>query len=123
MFSIYNSLVAYARVNKDEPLKVLKALLSWASTSYHAFGIGIPVGNPLSDENITYGACGVRWKDMAAVLKHAGFQTRQIGLYSVPVQGNHVTGEVKIKDQWVFIDPPTGIYFEDRNGNPLSLSE
>ncbi len=60
---------------------------------------------------------------MAAVLKHAGFQTRQIGLYSVPVQGNHVTGEVKIKDQWVFIDPTTGIYFEDRNGNPLSLSE
>jgi hypothetical protein len=62
--------------------------------------------------------CGPRAEVMATILKHLGFETRLVHLFSDDYSSiqSHTFLEVKINGRWQAHDPDFNIYYVDRTG-------
>lgn len=63
---------------------------------------------------------------LRGLLEVTGAKTRYVRLYNIPNQGSHVGVEIRIGNEWGFLDPTFGAYFTDNGepeGNLLSLRE
>ncbi len=70
-------------------------------------------------------ACGGRSYVLRGLLAVYGIDSKYQNIYNIPIQGNHSTVEVKLRESLVFFDPTFGTFFTRNNINdtPMSLDD
>ena len=119
----YSELAAYMGSHQSNLLSLAKVIVAWEWTSLLPGGYGSEPSTAQSVPSVLNASCG--WRDilLQSLFSDIGVETRRVNFADVPFQANHTATEIKINGRWVFFDATFGIYFENKNGKPLSISE